>query len=71
MEKDPETYQAWVDFAAIALFEKEYPIMLQHLLVATQLDPAARDAIAQDTRFIDIRHWEQFQNIISPAAEPL
>lgn len=63
-EKDPDNPQPFIDLAAIALYDSDYPAMIGHLVRAVQLSPdTARDRIAQDPRFLDIRHWQQFQRL--------
>jgi thioredoxin-like negative regulator of GroEL len=64
VEKDPRNATARIDLAVIALHEEDYTTMMRHLLMAVQLEPEqTRSQIAQDPRFLDIRHWKQFQRL--------
>ena len=64
-EQAPDSPEAWIDLAVIHLHEEDYTSMMSNLVRAVQLDPEkARTQIAQDPRFIDIRHWKQFQRLV-------
>lgn len=66
-EKDPQDARPEIDLAVIALAEERYTDMVRHMVRAIQLDPRnSRAQLAADPRLVDIRHWSQFQQLISP-----
>ncbi|WFB34705.1 DUF2723 domain-containing protein [Kiritimatiellota bacterium B12222] len=68
-EVDPTDARAEIDLAVIALSQKRYQDMVGHMVRAVQLDPVkSRNQLAQDPRLVDIRHWPQFQRLVSPTS---
>ena len=65
VQKDPRNAHPRIELAVLALHDEDYPLMMRYLGMAIQLDPDyARTQIAQDPRFLDVRHWDRFQKLI-------
>lgn len=64
-EREPEDARPWIDLAAVSITREAYREAFDRMTRAVQLDPdGARRRLAADPRFLDIRHWNRFRNLL-------
>jgi len=62
----PDSPEPWIELAVISLSDRRIPDLMRQLDEAIRLDPqAVPRQLARDPRFLDIRHWQSFQQRIT------